>query len=74
MWLCVEYLSTLATQDSKENGTGFTPVILAPQDSKMNGAGCRWLTPVILATQEAESRKIEVQGRTEQIVQANSSW
>jgi hypothetical protein len=31
-------------------------------------AGCRWLTPVILATQEAEIRRTEVQSQTEQIV------
>jgi hypothetical protein len=31
-------------------------------------AGRRWLTPVILASQEAEIRKIAVGSQTEQIV------
>jgi hypothetical protein len=31
-------------------------------------AGCRWLTPVILATQEAEIRRIAVRGQPRQIV------
>jgi hypothetical protein len=35
---------------------------------KLNLARCLWLTPVILATQEAEIRKIEVRGKPGQIV------
>jgi hypothetical protein len=31
-------------------------------------AGCRYLTPIILATQEAEIRRIGVQSQSEQIV------
>jgi hypothetical protein len=31
-------------------------------------ARCQWLTPVILATQEAEIRRIKVQSQTGQIV------
>jgi hypothetical protein len=31
-------------------------------------AGCQWLTPVILATQEAEIRRIMVGSKPEQIV------
>jgi hypothetical protein len=34
----------------------------------MPEAGCRWLTPVILATREAKIRKIQVQGHPGQIV------
>jgi hypothetical protein len=29
-------------------------------------AGCRWLTPVILATQKAEIRRIVVQSQTQE--------
>jgi hypothetical protein len=31
-------------------------------------AGCRWLTPVILVTQEAEIRRITVQSQPREIV------
>jgi hypothetical protein len=37
------------------------------------GAGCRWLTPVILAIQEAEIRKIKVQSQPRQIVHKTPS-
>jgi hypothetical protein len=33
-----------------------------------NVAGCGWLTPVIVATQEAEIRRIAVQSQPGQIV------
>jgi hypothetical protein len=36
---------------------------------KKNVAGCRWLTPIILAIQEAEIRRTEVQNQPQQIVQ-----
>jgi hypothetical protein len=36
--------------------------------SEKNVARCRWLTPVILATQEAEIRGISVQSQSRQIV------
>jgi hypothetical protein len=32
------------------------------------GAGCPWLTPVVLATQEVEIRRIEVRSQPGQIV------
>jgi hypothetical protein len=32
-------------------------------DALLNQAECSWLTPVILATQEAEVRRIEVQSQ-----------
>jgi hypothetical protein len=35
---------------------------------KRKTAGCQWLTPVILATQEAEIRRISVQSQLRQIV------
>jgi hypothetical protein len=31
---------------------------------RKEGARCQWLTPVILATQEAEIRRIEVQSQS----------
>jgi hypothetical protein len=35
---------------------------------KVRRAGCRWLTPVVLATQEAEIRRITVRSQPRQIV------
>jgi hypothetical protein len=35
--------------------------------------GCRWLTPILLATQEAEIRKINVGSQPRQIVHENLS-
>jgi hypothetical protein len=35
---------------------------------KPRGARCQWLRPIILATQEAEIRRIAVQSQTKQIV------
>jgi hypothetical protein len=37
-------------------------------ESGFKKAGCRWLTPVIPATQEAEIRKTEIQSQPRQIV------
>jgi hypothetical protein len=37
-------------------------------------AGHRWLTPVILATQEADIRRIVVQSQPRQTVQETLSW
>jgi hypothetical protein len=38
-----------------------------------DGAWCRWLVPIILATQEAEIRRITVQSQPGQIVQETLS-
>jgi hypothetical protein len=43
----------------------------APQELK---AGHQWLTPVILATQEAEIRRITVWSQPGQIVHETLSW
>jgi hypothetical protein len=36
--------------------------------SQINSAGCQWLTPIILTTEEAEIRRIDVQSQPGQIV------
>jgi hypothetical protein len=41
---------------------------------KIKKAGCWWLTPIILVTQEAESRRTVVQSQPEQIVCKTLSW
>jgi hypothetical protein len=38
------------------------------------GAGCRWLTPEILATEEAEIRRITDHSQPRQIVLETPSW
>jgi hypothetical protein len=40
---------------------------------KVNIAGCQWFTPIILATQGAESRRIAVQSQPRQIVHETRS-
>jgi hypothetical protein len=37
-------------------------------------ARCRWLTPITLATQEAEIREIAVQSQARQIVNEPLEW
>jgi hypothetical protein len=39
-----------------------------PKEKKNPGAGCRWLMPVILVTQEAEIRRIMAQSQPGKIV------
>jgi hypothetical protein len=41
---------------------------------KLTEAGCPWLLPVILATQEAEIRRIAVRSQPGQIVRETLSW
>jgi hypothetical protein len=43
------------------------------EERRKTHAGCLWLTPVILASQEAEIRKIMVQSQLGQIVHENLS-
>jgi F420-dependent methylenetetrahydromethanopterin dehydrogenase len=46
---------------------------MGEKKKKLSGAGRRWLPPVILATQEAEIRRIEVRSQPVQIVQETLS-
>jgi hypothetical protein len=41
---------------------------------KDHGPECQWLTPIILATQEAEMRRIEARSQPGQIVLETLSW
>jgi hypothetical protein len=41
---------------------------LSEWERKLSMARCQWLTPIILATQEAEIRRIVVQSQPRQIV------
>jgi hypothetical protein len=50
-----------------------TPVLLFCFQDTFAQAGRQWLTPIILATQEAEIRRIEVQSQPWQIVQQTLS-
>jgi hypothetical protein len=51
-----------------QGGTGFVSRIRKGPCTR-----CRWLTPVILATQEAEIRRIAVRSQPRQIVQETVS-
>jgi hypothetical protein len=55
----------------------WTPLFVQLRYTKKNGARCRWLMPVILATQEAKIRRIEIQGQPGQTATPNTkkqSW
>jgi hypothetical protein len=46
----------------------FNVIIYDSLYSKINGSWCQWLMPIILATQEAEIRRIKAQDQPRQIV------
>jgi hypothetical protein len=53
------YLSTEEAETGKSQVQG-QPGYTARLFQNKNNAGCRWLMPIILATQEAEIRRIVV--------------
>jgi hypothetical protein len=52
---------------------GFSKHLFSPSINSTGAAGSRWLTPIIVATCEAEIRRLMVQVQSQQIVQETLS-
>jgi hypothetical protein len=71
-FLNVSYLSTESLLYGFIMPPGF-PLTVSTQQTLLGQPGGQWLTPVILASQEAELRRIVVQSQPRQTVQETLS-